>query len=205
MLNSWDTALLLTVAVSACHPDEALNPQQIALRTQEATARCKAGEASACATACKLGGLNITCRRACENNEGEACLQLATRLERGIDSGEPGTSPSKIPEDDDGATDAYEHACSLGLAQGCRMAASRILNGQTLRRRDPSLVTNLLRRACDRMEDPDSCCMMAQLNFRLAHSRAMDIGVNFRMEGRKWAKLAEAYGGVCPIPPGMDR
>lgn len=204
-MDSWRVVLLLAVSFLGCHPEEALSPQQLAARTRDATARCKAGEASACLVACKGNGPNTTCQQGCQAGNGEACLQLATRLERGVDPVDPESPPRKFPEDDDGATVTYERACSLGLAQGCRVAASRILNGQVQRRRDPSAVTRLLKRGCNEMEDPDSCCMMAQLNFRLARSRGVDVGIDFREEGRKWARIAGAYGGKCPLPSEVNR
>ena len=39
----------------------------------------------------------------------------------------------------------------------------------------------------------------------LAQARsAVDAGIDFRSEGRRWARIADAYGGECPVPAGMS-
>lgn len=193
--------VLLCVLLVGCHTEEALTPQQARL----AVPRCRAGEVAQCAAACKANGPNATCQRACDASDGEACLQLAARLERGVDMNDPERPPTPLGAvDDEQATDAYDRACRLGVKQGCRVAAARILNGQGRGKRPATAVTDLLKTGCNKLQDFDSCCMMAQLNFRLAQARsAIDAGIDFRSEGRRWATIADAYGGECPIPAGM--
>lgn len=202
LMHSWRPLVLLGGWVLGCQ--ESLPPHQLAARTRAAVPRCRDGEAAQCSLACKGNGPNATCRRACEAGDGASCVQLGARLERGAEVPDPEAPPGKIPVDDDGATDAYARACKLKVPQGCRVAASRILNGQVDRKRDAGAAPGLLRAGCDQLQDPESCCMMAHLNFRLAQSRTIDIGVDFRSEGRKWVKIARAYGGACPLPPGMN-
>ena len=191
--------------IAGCH--EPLTPQQQAARTRADATRCQNGEAAACPDACKSGGPNFTCARACEGPaepDGEACEQLAARYEREVDVPDPDAPPRSIaPVDDERATEAHERACKLGLKQGCRQAAARILNGQG-GKRPPNAVTDLLKTGCDQLQDPDSCCAMAQLNFRLGQGRmSANVGIDFWEEGRRWAKRADHYGGSCPLPAGV--
>ena len=152
---------------------EPLTPQQEAARTREASARCQGNSTDDCIEACHSGGPNVTCSRACEASDGESCEQLAARLEREIDVPDPEAPPRSIaPVDEERATEAHERACQLGFKQGCRLAAARILNGQGRGKRPASAVTDLLKRGCDDLQDADSCCAMAQLNFRLGQGRA---------------------------------
>jgi len=204
----WFTGrwVLVGLLVAGCHPEDSLTPQQLAVRTRQATERCAGGDAEQCEVSCKGNGPNAACQRGCERGNGEACLQLAARLEKGLDVRDPESPPvSTGPADDDRATDAYERACRLEVKQACRVASARILNGQGRGQRPSSAVSDLLKHGCNKLQDPESCCMMAQLNFRLAQARsALDVGIDFRAEGRKWAKIAGAYGGECPLPPGVN-
>jgi hypothetical protein len=196
---------MVALATLGCGAEPA-TPQQLAARARDATARCRNNDRDACASACRDGGPNVTCARACESDDGESCEQLAARLEREVDVPDPEGPPRSIaPVDEELATEAHERACRLGFKQGCRQAAARILNGQGRGRRPPNAVTDLLKTGCDRLHDADSCCAMAQLNFRLAQGRMAAVaGIDFWGEGRQWARRADSYGGSCPLPPGVS-
>lgn len=199
MRTFWSVVVVWMVG---CHPDENLSTQQMVERTRQATPRCLAGDAESCKVACKFGGPNRSCARACDAGDGPGCMKLAARLEREVDAPDAETPPRPIdPPDDEQITELYERACQLEVGQGCRSAGGRILNGQGRGKRPPSAVTDLLRRGCKQLGDAESCCMMAHLNHRLAMSpAAARAGVNFAEEARKWTLDAEDRGRPCPPP-----
>jgi hypothetical protein len=191
-------ALGLALAlVQACGPPT-LTTAQLVASTREAMPRCQGGDPAQCAVACVHGGPNASCQRACNADDAPSCLRLATRLEREVDAPDAETPPSPIaPPDAELVTDLYERACRKGLGEGCRSAGNRILNGRGPGKRGAARALELLRAGCQQHQDADSCCMMAQLNFRLAEG---GMGDDYRDEARKWARLSERRGGTCPEP-----
>jgi hypothetical protein len=192
------TAALL----SACLGGSIPTPQMVE-RSRQAMPRCEAGDAEQCSVACKYGGPNRACSRACDAQDAAACLRLASRLEKEIDAQDAESAPTPIPPtDQESITALYERACQRGVGEGCRGAGGRILNGQGRGRHDGGRAVDLLKTGCQRYRDAESCCMMAQLNFRLAESKMpAETDTDFKAEGRRWVKYAERAGGDCPEPP----
>jgi hypothetical protein len=190
-------AALLTACLGGSLP----TPQMVE-RSRQAMPGCEGGNSEQCVTACKYGGPNRACSRACDALDAPSCLRLASRLEKEIDAQDAESPPTPIPPTDpESITELYERACQRGVGEGCRSAGGRILNGQGRGRRDGARAVDLLKTGCQRYQDAESCCMMAQLNFRLSESRLpTETDTDFKAEGRRWVKYAERAGGDCPAP-----
>lgn len=195
-LAPW-TALLI-VGCGAGAP----TPRQMAETSRGAMPKCDGGDVEACRVACENGGPNKACRRACEKGHGASCGALASRLDHEQDAVDAESPVQKIPpEEPEVVTTLFIRACEGGHGPSCVQAGGRILNGVGRANRPSSVAVDMLKRGCEKLNDADSCCAMAELNQRLAESKQPNFITDFKAEAEGFRRLARSKGGECPDAP----
>ena len=164
--------------------------------------KCDAGDVEACRVACENGGPNASCRRACEKGHGPSCGALASRLDHEQDAVDAETPLKKIPpEEPEIVTELFIRACDGGHGPSCVQAGGRILNGIGRANRPSSIAVDVLKKGCEKLDNADCCCAMAELNQRLSESKQPNFITDFKGEAAAFRALAKSKGGDCPEAP----